>query len=254
MPLRPIDVKTPVVNNQDSTRLRENQKTNDAGQGQFAAQQQQKGQEKFETVKNTDPAQGKVLRKEDEENEKKQSGENSSGDKNTKSEAGNEPANPEGAPKSAEDLTQKVFLKMIEQLPKYEPRGIPFAAWVFRVARNAWIDEDRTARPTVSLGLLTETAALTVGPHEAAVAAMESETLRTAVATLQPDQRDVIASRFFAGLSCRETAMQMGRSEGSVRVIQHRALAALRKRMPTFDGRLGDAGSANGAGPELSAR
>ena len=144
---------------------------------------------------------------------------------------------------SAEDLTQKVFLKMIEQLPKYEPRGIPFAAWVFRVARNAWIDEDRTARPTVPLGLLTETAALTVGPHEAAVAAIESETLRTVVATLPPDQRDVIASRFFAGLSCRETAMQMGRSEGSVRVIQHRALAALRKRLPTFDGRLGDAGA-----------
>jgi RNA polymerase sigma-70 factor (ECF subfamily) len=154
---------------------------------------------------------------------------------------------------SAEDLTQRVFLKMIEQLPKYEPRGIPFAAWVFRVARNAWIDEDRTARPTVPLGVLVEAAATTVGPHEAAVAAMESETLRTAVATLPPDQREVIASRFFAGLSCRETATLMGKSEGSVRVLQHRALAALRRHMPAMDGRLGDAAGANGAGSEVSA-
>jgi RNA polymerase sigma-70 factor (ECF subfamily) len=154
---------------------------------------------------------------------------------------------------SAEDLTQKVFLKMIEQLPRYEARGIPFAAWVFRVARNAWIDEDRTAHPTVPLGLLPGNAALTVGPHDAAVAAIESETIRSAVETLPPDQRDVIASRFFGGLSCRETAIQLGRSEGSVRVIQHRALAALRKRLPTVDDRLGDAGDADGAGSEVSA-
>lgn len=154
---------------------------------------------------------------------------------------------------SAEDLTQRVFLKMIEQLPKYEARGIPFSAWVFRVARNAWIDEDRTAHPTVSLGLLSEGAALTVGPHEAAVAAIESETLRSAVETLPKDQREVIASRFFAGLSCRETAMLMGRSEGSVRVIQHRALATLRMRLPTIDGSLADAASTNGAGSEVSA-
>ena len=154
---------------------------------------------------------------------------------------------------SAEDLTQRVFLKMIEQLPRYEPRGIPFAAWVFRVARNAWIDEDRTARPTVPLGLLTEAAATTAGPHEAAVAAIESETLRTAVETLPADQREVIAARFFAGLSCRETAVLMARSEGSVRVIQHRALAALRMRLPTIDGRLGDAAPSKGATSKVSA-
>ena len=135
----------------------------------------------------------------------------------------------------AEDLTQRVFVKMIEQLPKYESRGIPFAAWVFRVARNAWIDEERTARPAVPLDDLAETAAAAEEPHEIAAAAIESEMVRSAIAALPSDQREVIACRFFAGLSCRETAVQMGRSEGSVRVIQHRALAALRQRLPQID-------------------
>lgn len=146
---------------------------------------------------------------------------------------------------AAEDLTQRVFVKMIEQLPNYEPRGIPFAAWLFRVARNAWIDEERTSHPAVAIDALAESATVADGPHELAAAAIESEMLRGAIAALPPDQREVIACRFFAGLSCRETAAQMGRSEGSVRVIQHRAMAALRRLLPLID-------RAAGGGPEAS--
>ena len=146
---------------------------------------------------------------------------------------------------AAEDLAQRVFLKMIEQLPTYEPRGIPFAAWLFRVARNAWIDEERTAHPALSIDDVAEHVALDDGPYERAAAAIESELLRGAIASLPPDQREVIACRFFAGLNCRETAAQMGRSEGSVRVLQHRALAALRGRLPTID-------RASDGGPEVA--
>jgi RNA polymerase sigma-70 factor (ECF subfamily) len=136
---------------------------------------------------------------------------------------------------AAEDLTQRVFVKMIEQLPKYESRGIPFAAWLFRVARNAWIDEERTSHEAVSIDRFAESMSVADGPHELAAAAIESEMLRSAIAALPPDHREVIASRFFAGLSCRETAAQMGRSEGSVRVIQHRALTALRRHLPLVE-------------------
>jgi RNA polymerase sigma-70 factor (ECF subfamily) len=136
---------------------------------------------------------------------------------------------------AAEDLTQRVFLKMIEQLPNYQSRGIPFAAWVFRVARNAWIDEDRTSHPSMPLESLSKSPSEADGPELLAAAAMESETLRSAIAALSPDQREVIACRFFAGLSPRETAAQMGRSEGSIRVLQHRALAALRRRLPLIE-------------------
>jgi RNA polymerase sigma-70 factor (ECF subfamily) len=151
------------------------------------------------------------------------------------------------AAEAAEDLTQRVFLKMIEQLPNYEARGIPFAAWVFRVARNAWIDEDRRTHRSVPLEALAEKPSETDSPDVLAAAALESDMLRGAIATLSPDQREVIACRFFAGLSPRETAAQMGRSEGSVRVLQHRALAALRGRLPLID-------RAGGAGSEGSAR
>jgi RNA polymerase sigma-70 factor (ECF subfamily) len=140
---------------------------------------------------------------------------------------------------AAEDLTQRVFLKMVEQLPNYQSRGIPFAAWVFRVARNAWIDEDRTSHPSVPLDALSDSPSETDGPFVLAAASLESDMLQDAIATLTPDQREVIASRFFAGLTPGETAALMGRSEGSVRVLQHRALAALRGRLPGVERGLG---------------
>jgi len=136
----------------------------------------------------------------------------------------------------AEDLTQKVFLKMVEHLPKYESRGLPFAAWVFRVARNAWIDADRSNRPAVDLDELIGHASDALGPDELAATSHEHEALRRAVAGLPSDQRDVIAYRFFADLTPGETAAQMRRTEGSVRVLQHRALAALRLRIGFRDG------------------
>ncbi len=145
---------------------------------------------------------------------------------------------------AAEDMTQRVFLKMVEQLPNYEARGIPFAAWIFRVARNTWIDEERTTHPSVPIEDISESASETDGPELLAMASVESEMLREAIASLPADQREVIACRFFAGLTSHETAAQMGRSEGSVRVMQHRALAALRQRLPNID-------RATGADPEV---
>jgi RNA polymerase sigma-70 factor (ECF subfamily) len=140
------------------------------------------------------------------------------------------------ADEAARDLTQRVFLKMIEQLPRFESRGVPFAAWLFRVARNTWIDAGRTYRPMVPLENLASEPAETGDPEALAAASFDGEVVRCAVASLPDDQREVIACRFFAGLSPRETAELMGRSEGAVRVLQHRALAGLRRRLPRPDG------------------
>jgi RNA polymerase sigma-70 factor, ECF subfamily len=129
---------------------------------------------------------------------------------------------------SAEDLTQRVFLKMIEQLSGYRAQGVPFGAWLFRVARNTWIDEHRTRRTSESLDGLLERPSDEVGPEELAANSFDWDRVRRELDRLTEDQREVIACRFFAGLTPRETAAQMGRSEGSVRVLQHRALAALR--------------------------
>ncbi len=136
---------------------------------------------------------------------------------------------------AAEDLMQRVFLKMIEQLPSYRNRGLPFGAWLFRVARNAWIDDHRTSRPAVALDSLAERPSDRNDPEAMVVASDDWDRVRKAVNGLQPDQQEVIACRFFAELSPRETAVQMGRSEGSVRVLQHRAMAALRRRLGVID-------------------
>jgi RNA polymerase sigma-70 factor (ECF subfamily) len=129
---------------------------------------------------------------------------------------------------TAEDLTQKVFLKMIEQLPNYRNMGLPFAAWLFSIARNTWVDDRRTDHPAAPLDDAVELASDQRGPEDRAADAYELDMVRQALARLTDDQREVIVCRFFAGLTPRETAAQMGRTEGSVRVLQHRALASLR--------------------------
>jgi RNA polymerase sigma-70 factor (ECF subfamily) len=140
------------------------------------------------------------------------------------------------AAETAEDLTQRVFLKMVEQLPNYRSRGVPFAAWLFRVARNAWIDEHRTSHSAMPLESLVERTSDGGDPQELASAAFDWDRVREALDLLPADQREVIVCRFLAQLSPRETGMQMGRSEGSVRVLQHRALAALRRRLRVDEG------------------
>jgi RNA polymerase sigma-70 factor, ECF subfamily len=130
----------------------------------------------------------------------------------------------------AEDLTQLVFVKALEALPRYEQRGIPFGGWLFRLARNAVIDHLRTRREHSPLDAAADRLDV-AGPDEVASLGMALEEVGQALATLTDDQRDVIALRFFAGLSAREAAAVMGKREGTVRGIQFRAIAALRRRL-----------------------
>ncbi|MEI8332674.1 MAG: sigma-70 family RNA polymerase sigma factor [Chloroflexota bacterium] len=133
-----------------------------------------------------------------------------------------------GDPDLAEDLLQRVFLRVVEALPRYRPRGAPIAAWIFRIARNAVIDHRRTAHPGLPLDDAAETPADVDDPCAAAERGEECAQVRAALRALPPDQRDVLVWRFFAELSPAETAVLMDRSNGAVRVLQHRALAALR--------------------------
>lgn len=132
-------------------------------------------------------------------------------------------------PARAEELLQQVFLQMIAALPRYEPRGLPFGAWVFRIARNVVIDASRAERPAVSIELAHDVPSEAPGPEERALAGDEHRRLRGALERLPRDQHDVLVYRFFGDLSPREVAPLMDRSEGAVRVLQHRALGALRR-------------------------
>ncbi|MBN1147778.1 MAG: sigma-70 family RNA polymerase sigma factor [Anaerolineales bacterium] len=130
----------------------------------------------------------------------------------------------------AEDLTEEVFLRVWQALPGYQQRGIPFSGFVFRVAHNALIDHFRRSRRSAPSLRLEES--LVEAPQADPAGQLsdhaEQVRLRRLLASLQEDYRVVLSLRFLAELTPAETAQAMGRSEGAIRVLQHRALKALR--------------------------
>jgi RNA polymerase sigma-70 factor (ECF subfamily) len=140
-----------------------------------------------------------------------------------------------GRPSDAEDLAQLVFVKALEALPRYEQRGIPFGGWLFRLARNVVIDHSRTRREHAPLDIVAEQADHADGPDELAQMRQEMDSVARALRRLTPEQREAIELRFFAGLSAKEAAEAMGRQEGTVRGLQFRAIAALRRELGIDD-------------------
>jgi RNA polymerase sigma-70 factor (ECF subfamily) len=143
-------------------------------------------------------------------------------------------------PADAEDLTQLVFVKALEALPRYESRGIPFGGWLFRLARNTVIDHVRTRHEHVALDAAAIHAETDAGPEAVSVAHQQLDEVAAALAALTDEQRDAIALRFFAGLSAREAAEVMGKQEGTVRGLQFRAIAALRRQLRIDEPGAGD--------------
>ncbi|MEO8469902.1 MAG: sigma-70 family RNA polymerase sigma factor [Chloroflexota bacterium] len=134
-------------------------------------------------------------------------------------------------PSDAEDLTQLVFVKALEALPRYEQRGIPFGGWLFRLARNTIIDHIRTRHDHAELDAISEHASTDAGPEQLASVRHDLDAVSRALAGLTDEQREAIELRFFAGLSAREAAEVMGKQEGTVRGLQFRAIASLRRTL-----------------------
>ena len=134
-------------------------------------------------------------------------------------------------PSDAEDLTQLVFVKALEALPRYEQRGAPFGGWLFRLARNTVIDHARTRHEHTELDAISEHASLEAGPEQITSMRHDLDAVARALAALTDEQREVIELRFFAGLSAREAAEAMGKQEGTVRGLQFRAIASLRRTL-----------------------
>ena len=136
-----------------------------------------------------------------------------------------------GRPSDAEDLTQLVFVKALEALPRYEQRGIPFGGWLFRLARNTIIDHARTRHLHAELDEAADRATDEAGPDQMVLLRQDLDAVARALSALTDEQREAIELRFFAGLSAREAAEAMGKQEGTVRGLQFRAIAALRRSL-----------------------
>jgi RNA polymerase sigma-70 factor, ECF subfamily len=126
----------------------------------------------------------------------------------------------------AEDVTQQIFAKLLTAVVKYEPRSVPFSAWILRIAHNAAIDYMRARRAVPCEEVRSpETADDGVFGRERA------RDIESALSKLPPEQRDVIVMRFVLGLSPREIAERIGRSEDAVHGLQHRGRTTLRKEL-----------------------
>jgi len=133
-----------------------------------------------------------------------------------------------GESRLAEDLTSQTFLKAWEGLGRYQIRGLPFGAWLFRIARNKVIDNYRVSKETVSLEAALSTQPDPQGKVDEKVEGhLEVEQLRVALRRLTEDQRQVLTLKFIEGLSTREISQITGKQEGAIRALQMRGLQAL---------------------------
>ena len=140
----------------------------------------------------------------------------------------------------AEDATERTFLAALGAIGGFRDQGATFRSWLFRIAHNQVANalRSRGRRATSSLDLVEEPAAAD-DPAAKLAASEEARRVRRALATLPEDRRQVLVLRFVDGLSAREIGAVLDRSEGAVRVLQHRALRELGSILDRWERREG---------------
>ncbi|MBI2958373.1 MAG: sigma-70 family RNA polymerase sigma factor [Chloroflexi bacterium] len=129
----------------------------------------------------------------------------------------------------AEDLAQQVFAKAFEALGTFKWRGAPFAAWLFRIARNQVVDWQRKAGKQSTTSIENVTVLSEENIEDRVENKLALQAVVEASKHLTPAQRDVLALRFGAEMSIMETARVMGKNEGAIKALQHSAVNALRR-------------------------
>ncbi len=134
-----------------------------------------------------------------------------------------------GSRSDAEDLTAQVFTKAWEAIGNYRLTERPFSAWLYRIAHNLVVDHFRMQRDVVPIDEMVLAEGRESDLDDLAQRRLTAEALSRAIARLTNDQRQVIILRFIEGYSTEETARIMGKGQGAVRTLQHRALASLER-------------------------
>jgi RNA polymerase sigma-70 factor (ECF subfamily) len=137
--------------------------------------------------------------------------------------------------KDAEDLTEIVFLRAFEALHRYKERGRPFTAFLYQVARNALVDYYRQQRRTETIEAIEKLPSSSPAPDDRLVDEERRVVLMEALSELPADYQEVIRLRIMLSLPTATVGEWLGRSEGAVRVLLHRALKALRRKMVGID-------------------
>jgi len=131
----------------------------------------------------------------------------------------------------AEDMTQQVFLNALQSISSFKWRGIPFSAWLFRIAHNQVVDYLRKKAKRITVPIDDLPVVANDNPQLVAEQKLDIEQLNLATKRLTEAQREVISLRFAGELSVAQVAKVMGRSQGAVKALQHSAIVTLRKAL-----------------------
>lgn len=133
----------------------------------------------------------------------------------------------------AEDLTSRTFYRALSHIQDYEDKGVPFSAWLYRIAHNLMANwhRDRERRPVVALDELV--VASMIEEHPEALAELQDNVrfLREVIDELDSTRQELLVLKFNEGLSNADIGSIMGRSEGAIKSLYHRTLLAIRKEM-----------------------
>ncbi len=130
----------------------------------------------------------------------------------------------------AEDLTARVFQRALQHIPTYEDRGLPFSAWLYRIAHNLVVNwhRDRRRRQVVPLDDLIVSTLRSEAPEHVTELHEEQEHLLIAISSLPHERQQLLILKYVEHLSNAEIGQIMGRSEGAIKSLYHRTLIALR--------------------------
>ncbi len=132
---------------------------------------------------------------------------------------------------TAEDLTEDTFMKALAAIKNYRDEGLPFAAWLFRIAANLVTDHYRGQRPMTPVHRDLPLVDPGEGPEEAALRTDTRGEVAQALRQLTPEQQDVVLLRFGHGYRLKEIADLHGKSEGAIKALMFRALHSLRGKL-----------------------
>lgn len=140
-----------------------------------------------------------------------------------------------GSARDAEDLTGKVFFKAMGHIQNYRHMGLPFSAWLYRIAHNliANYHRDRYRKQEISLDDVTGPTLTLPGsqPESRLVHSQEVEDLLANIRDLAPNRQELLILKFVDQLSNAEIGQIMRKSEGAIKSLYHRTLLELRERM-----------------------
>jgi len=133
----------------------------------------------------------------------------------------------------AEDLTARIFERAIKHIGNYKDQGVPFSAWLYRIAHNLVANwhRDRSRRKIVSIDDVSQWVVTDHGPEFATQLMQDKEALLEAIGRLPADRQELLIFKFVEMMSNAEIGAIMGRSEGAIKSLYHRTLLSLREDM-----------------------